>query len=100
MKFEKAIPYGIKIEPTINGGFIVSVGCSVTLAFGDLKQLRKASEEYFADPKKVHEEYKKAAPPITGGGDPPQVPMGMGGGLTGGQEQAAAVVGSLGGRRY
>ena len=61
MKFKKAIPYGINIEATINGGFIVTFGC-VKLAYGDLKGLRKDLDEYLADPGKVAEEYKKAVP--------------------------------------
>ena len=87
MEFKKAIPYGIRIDPTINGGFIVTIGCSVTLAYGDLKQLRKASEEYFADPEKVEKEYSKARHeqmPEVGPGNPPQAPAtGLGSALAG-----------------
>jgi len=69
MKFKKAIAHSVQIDPTINGGFIVTVGC-VNLAFGGLKDLRKAMDEYLADPKKVMDEYEAGVD----AGNPTQMP--------------------------
>jgi hypothetical protein len=58
MKLGHAIPYGVKISPSDNKGFIVRVGCS-THVFATRKALVKALEEYTADPDKWVRKYYK-----------------------------------------
>lgn len=59
MEFKRAIPYRITIDPTINGGFIVEVGC-VKVAYASPEALIKDLAEYLKNPVEVEKEYKKS----------------------------------------
>ena len=56
MKFGKIINCNIVIEPTVNMGFRVQVGCA-NLAFEDTRSLLKALEEYLGNPKIFEKAY-------------------------------------------
>lgn len=59
MKFFKAIPYPVRIWPTANGGFTVTVGC-LSLPYTDIHQLIDDLSRYLHYPKKVISEYEEA----------------------------------------
>ena len=65
MKFGRAIPYGITIEPTANMGFAVHVGCC-HVVFTEKNLMLDALAEYLADPKGMEREYNRNC----GGGQP------------------------------
>ena len=56
MNFGKAIQYNIRIEPTVNDGFIVEVGC-VRLVYTDKKDLVADLEAYLDNPERLEKEY-------------------------------------------
>jgi len=58
----------MEIEPTVNKGFILRVGCAV-LAFTDYNDLLNALAEYWSDPEAVEKQYNEIEHP-----EPPPVP--------------------------
>lgn len=58
MEFKKAIPRTITIEPTANGGFIVTAGCC-TLCFGNTARMVEAMDEYLSDPEGHEKRYNE-----------------------------------------
>ena len=58
MKLGKAIKHNIIIEPTMNGGFYVTIGCG-RFAFSNKKDLSAAIIEYLKNPEFLEEEYNK-----------------------------------------
>jgi hypothetical protein len=56
MKFQKAIPYEIRIFPTVNEGFVVIVGCC-NLAYTDKNKLIADMAEFLNNPKKLERQY-------------------------------------------
>lgn len=72
LKFELAFPYRIIIEPTVNGGVIVSVGCA-QLSYENTNKMLKALKQYFADPEAVEKAYCKCNA-LRAGGGPVAVP--------------------------
>ena len=60
MEFGKVTPHEIKITPTINKGFIVSVGCA-TLAFENQETMRNALEDYLSNSEGMEKRYNEAA---------------------------------------
>ena len=58
MEFKKAIPRAISIEPTANGGFIVTTGCCV-MSFGNAATLVEAMDQYLADPEGHEKRYNE-----------------------------------------
>jgi hypothetical protein len=63
MEFKKAIPYNVVIEATINGGFLVGVGC-VNLVYTDTAKLTKDLAEYLKDPDGVVKKHNLATGPV------------------------------------
>jgi hypothetical protein len=55
----KAIPYDIVIKPSMNKGFIVTVGCSTTV-FADGADLLEGIREYIEDPVGLDKKYNEA----------------------------------------
>jgi len=58
MKFGKAIPHDVHIEPTANMGFFVHVGCC-HVVFTDIGTMVDALTEYLQNPKGVAQEYSR-----------------------------------------
>ena len=56
LKFELAFPYNIQIEPTVNGGVIVRVGCA-QLTYENTNKMLRALKDYFADPEAAERAY-------------------------------------------
>jgi len=75
LKFELAFPYNIQIEPTVNGGVIVRVGCA-QLTYENTNKMLKALKEYFSDPEAAEKAYNACNALRAGGGEvataPPQ----------------------------
>ena len=67
MKFGRAIPYSIVIEPTANMGFAVHVGCC-HVSFEDWGIMLDALKEYLNNPKGVEAEYNRVCGPQVVGG--------------------------------
>lgn len=59
MKFKKKIDHDITITPTVNGGFIVKVGCA-TLVYRLASELVSDLGKYLEDPEGVEKEYREA----------------------------------------
>ncbi len=59
MKFGKVTMHEIRITPTINKGFIVSVGCA-TLAFENQKTMMDALEDFLSNPEGMEKRYNEA----------------------------------------
>ncbi len=59
MEFGKVTTHEIKITPTINKGFIVSVGCA-TLAFENQKTMIDALEDFLSNPEGMEKRYNEA----------------------------------------
>jgi len=62
LKFERAIPYDIRIQSSSNNGFIVTVGCC-TCVFSNKDDLKKALGEFLDDPRKMEKEYNSSSAP-------------------------------------
>lgn len=56
MKLGKVIKYKITIEPTLNNGFIVKVGCGL-FGYSSSGNLLNALDEYLKNPEKFEKEY-------------------------------------------
>lgn len=56
MKFKRSIPYQILIDPTPNGGFIVTVGC-VKVVYSDPTALLRDLTAYLQNPEDVEKQY-------------------------------------------
>ena len=56
MKFKRSIPYQILIDPTPNGGFIVTVGCA-KFPYHGYTQLIRDLTEYLENPVDVEKQY-------------------------------------------
>lgn len=56
MKLGKRIKYKIEIDPTLNYGFVVKVGCGL-FAFSNAKDLQTGLDEYLKNPEKFEKEY-------------------------------------------
>ena len=71
MELGRAIPYGIRIEPSSNMGFIVTIRCQVFVAT-DKRAMIQGLEEYLDDPEGMEKKLNDVAPIITavGGGQP------------------------------
>jgi hypothetical protein len=54
----RKVNYTITIEPTMNGGFFVKVGCG-KFSFTDYEDLLSALGDYFENPEKLEKEYNK-----------------------------------------
>ena len=59
MEFGKVTTHEIRITPTINKGFIVSVGCA-TLAFENQKTMMNALEDFLSNPEGMEKRYNEA----------------------------------------
>ena len=55
--FKKAIPYGVSITPSHNGGFLVEVGC-VNLVYEFIPELLDDLRQYLEDPGRMVRKYK------------------------------------------
>ncbi len=60
MELGKVTIHEIRITPTINKGFIVSVGCA-TLAFENQKTMMNALEDFLSNPEGMEKRYNEAA---------------------------------------
>jgi hypothetical protein len=56
LNFKRAIPRGISIEPTHNGGFFVTTGCC-RLCFADANSLCAGLREYLENPDLFEKQY-------------------------------------------
>jgi len=56
LQFALAFPYNIQIEPTVNGGVLVRVGCA-QLTYENTNKMLKALKQYFADPEAAEKAY-------------------------------------------
>ena len=56
MRFKRSIPYQILIDPTPNGGFIVTVGCA-KFAYAGYTQLIRDLTAYFENPEDFEKQY-------------------------------------------
>lgn len=56
MKFKRSIPYKILIDPTPNGGFIVTIGC-VKFAYAGHNQLFRDLAAYLENPEDFEKQY-------------------------------------------
>jgi len=59
LEFGKVTTHEIRITPTINKGFIVSVGCA-TLAFENQKTMMNALEDFLSNPEGMEKRYNEA----------------------------------------
>ena len=71
MEFGKVTTHEIKITPTINKGFIVSVGCA-TLAFENQKTMIDALEDFLSNPEGMEKRYNEAGGQDAEVATPPQ----------------------------
>lgn len=65
MKFYKIVPYPVNINPTLNQGFVVQVGCEA-LAFSTAEALLGFLTEYFRNPQAVVAAYEESTSPSKG----------------------------------
>ena len=56
IEFKKAIPYDITIQPSSNNGYIVKVGCSISV-FTNKADLIETLAEYINNPHKIEKVY-------------------------------------------
>jgi len=56
LEFKKVLPHDIHITSSANGGYIVTVGCCITV-FNTAIELFGALEDYILDPKEIERRY-------------------------------------------
>ena len=91
LKFELPFPYDIQIQPTVNGGCIVRVGCA-TLSYSNTNKMITDLRKYLADPEAHEKAYNECQRnrPVEVASDRPETPRVHGSGRALGQPLSEA----------